>query len=116
MDETEEQRYERFVQQCRESGKIWGLKNADGWAICDSIEFEDTAVFPFWSTEEEARSHCSGDWKAYETEFIAMEDFLADWLPGMHEDHAMVGPNWNEDMEGLELEPADLAVLLEPED
>jgi hypothetical protein len=39
---------------------------------------------------------------------------MAEWLPGIHEDNAMVGPNWDLEMSGLELEPADLAQALSP--
>ena len=38
--------------------------------------------------------------------------FLEDWLPGMHEDNVMVGPNWDRELTGLEVEPADIAAHL----
>lgn len=39
---------------------------------------------------------------------ISLEEFLDDWLPGMHEDVILVGVNWNGEMEGAEVEPLDL--------
>ena len=39
---------------------------------------------------------------------IAIEEFLEDWLVGMHNDVIRVGVNWNSELEGEELEPLDL--------
>jgi hypothetical protein len=44
-----------------------------------------------------------------------MEEFLDDWLPGMHADVLMVGVNWSEDLEGQEFEPLDLLEEFEAE-
>jgi hypothetical protein len=44
-----------------------------------------------------------------------MEEFLDDWLTGMHEDVHRAGVNWNEDLEGQELEPLDLLEEFESE-
>jgi hypothetical protein len=104
--------YELFIDQVLASGLVWGLKSEDGWAVCPSIEFEETDVFPFWSNEEDAKVHCSGEWKIYTASSISLEEFLEDWLPGMHEDDVMAGPNWDEELTGLEVEPADLAAHL----
>ncbi len=103
----------QFAERVRAEGKVWGLKGEDGWAVCSSIEFEDTDVYPFFSSESAARQLCSGEWDIYTPTSIPLEDFLADWLPGMHEDNAMVGPDWDAELEGEEVEPADLAAALE---
>ncbi len=104
---------EAFVAAVSNSGQVWGLKGADGWALCDSIEFEDTAVFPFFSTEAAARALCTEAWAAYQPAALPLEDFLNEWLPGLHEDNAMLGIDWNNDMEGEEVEPADLAAAFD---
>jgi hypothetical protein len=44
-----------------------------------------------------------------------MEEFLDDWLTGMHEDVLRAGINWNTDLEGQELEPLDLLEEFESE-
>jgi len=44
-----------------------------------------------------------------------MEEFLDDWLPGMHADVLMVGVNWTADLEGQEMEPLDLLEEFESE-
>ncbi len=43
------------------------------------------------------------------------EEFLDDWLPGMHSDVLLVGVNWNVDLEGAEIEPLDLLEEFEAE-
>ena len=45
----EESNYDLFISRIQETGKVWGLKAKDGWAVCPSLEFEQTDVFPFWS-------------------------------------------------------------------
>lgn len=95
------------------NAEIWGLKTEQGWALCPSIEFEETEVLPFFSSKDKANSLCKGDWKIYHAEAIPIDAFVEDWLPGMHEDNAMVGLNWNADLEGVEVEPADLAAAID---
>ncbi len=102
-----------FAANISSSAGVWGLKNKQGWALCPSIEFEEAEVLPFFSNKEYATLLCSGDWKAYQPEAIQLESFLEDWLPGMHEDNAMVGLNWNVDLEGSEVELAELAAAIE---
>jgi hypothetical protein len=105
---------ELFVNEILSNGQVWGLKEktGDGWAVCDSIEFEETEVFPFWSSESAAALHCSDEWKIYQPEAIDLQEFLIEWLPGMHEDDTLVGTNWDAELSGEEIEPADLAARL----
>ncbi|MDT8429773.1 MAG: DUF2750 domain-containing protein [Pseudomonadales bacterium] len=113
LGQDPEENYDLFVERVSASGQVWGLKAEDGWAVCPSIEFEDTDVFPFWSDEADAAIHCVDEWDIYTPAPITLADFLGDWLPGMHEDNAMAGPNWDNEMTGLEIEPKDLAERLE---
>lgn len=115
LSDNEEQNYELFLDQAQTSGQVWGLHGKEGWALCESIEFEDTEVFPFWSQEEFAAAMCTDEWSIYEPKAISLEDFLTEWLPGIHEDDALVGPNWDTELTGLEIEPADLAKALAPD-
>ena len=41
--------------------------------------------------EKLAQALCSGEWDIYKPVAIEMEEFLDDWLPGMHSDLLMVG-------------------------
>jgi hypothetical protein len=72
-------------------------------------------VIPFWSGKPLAEQLCVDEWSVYEPVAIAMEEFLDDWLMGMHEDVHRAGVNWNEDLEGQELEPLDLLEEFESE-
>lgn len=112
LGENEDDNYQLFLDQVQQTELIWGLYSEDGWALCPSVEFEETEVFPFWSDERYAAALCTEEWSVYTPKSISMEDFMTDWLPGIHEDNAMVGLNWDTEMSGIEVEPADLAKAL----
>ena len=101
-----------FVERVTASGLLWGLKSGSSWAVCESNEYEDTLVYPFWSDESEARRHCTGDWQHFEPASVELSAFIEHWLPGMHEDEVLVGTNWDADLAGLEWEPLELAQQL----
>lgn len=107
--------YDAFIATIRKTGQVWGLcgNSAEGWATCPSAAYEETDVLPFWSRESLAQALCTEEWAIYTPTLIPLEEFVHDWLPGMHEDDALVGPDWSVDLEGLELEPADVAAELE---
>ena len=108
LTEQDTESLDRFVVEAIEQGCIWGLEGPDGWALCGSEKYEDTDVMPFWSQEELARVHCQDDWKHYKPVAVELGEFLEDWLPGMHNDVVLVGINWDEELEGVEIEPLDL--------
>ncbi|ESQ16277.1 MAG TPA: DUF2750 domain-containing protein [Chromatiaceae bacterium] len=101
-----------FVARVFSSGLVWGIKSDQGWAICPSNEYQDASVYPFWSKESAAHIHCADVWADCVPTSIELEHFLAYWLPGMHQDDALVGPDWDEDLAGLEMEPMELAMAL----
>lgn len=107
--------YDQFIAEICQTGAVWGLFSAAeaGWAICPSASYEDTDVLPFWSDQQAAAALCSDEWAVYTPEMIPLEAFIHDWLPGMHEDDALVGPDWDAELEGLEVEPADVAAELD---
>lgn len=41
-------RNEKFIERVSESKLIWGLASEEGWGVCESNEYEDTDVMPFW--------------------------------------------------------------------
>ncbi len=108
----EQEALSAFASELASKAEVWGLMGDTGWALCPSIEFEETEVLPFFSSKEAAYLLCSGEWEIYHPEAIPLESFLDEWLPGMHEDNAMVGLNWNTDLEGVEVEPSDLAMAI----
>jgi hypothetical protein len=106
---TSESNYRRFIERVRESGEVWGLRSDDGWAYCASNEYEDTDVLVFWSERAEAQRHAQGDWAQHQPAVIVLDEFIENWLQGMDEDGALVGPNWDPEFGGLEVEPSDMA-------
>jgi len=101
--------YRTFIEGILDSGKVWALKSEEGWVFCESSEYEDADVIPFWSDEANAKVQCSEEWAANVPEAIELDHFIDAWLSGMDEDGVLAGPNWNAEMEGLEIEPGDLA-------
>ncbi len=112
-----EAKYDAFIAEIKKTGLVWGLcTEDDDWAVCASSSYEETDVMPFWSDEAAAKAQCVGEWGIFKAQSIPLAEFIADWLPGMHEDDVLVGPNWTDDLEGLEVEPADVALELEQEE
>ena len=101
--------HERFVARVKETKTVWGLKSPSGWAVCESGEYEDTDVYPFWSDEAEAQIHCSDEWAHFLPASLPLDVFIDTWLAGMSEDGVLVGTNWDSDLSGVEVEPDDLA-------
>jgi len=115
LSDNIEENIDRFIVEAIATGLVWGLEGEDGWAVCPSERNEELDVMPFWSQEEFAQQHCESDWAVYKPVAIALEEFLDDWLPGLHEDLILVGVNWNGELEGDELEPLDLLEDFEAE-
>ncbi|WP_153447060.1 DUF2750 domain-containing protein [Vibrio algicola] len=98
-----------FVQETQDTKLVWGLRNEDGWLACDSTEFEESEVMPFWSTKEDAQAHNVEEWSDFEVLEIPLDIFVEDWLITLAEDGVLIGTNWNAQLEGKELEPSELA-------
>lgn len=101
-----------FVTETKENRLVWGLRNSEeDWLACDSSEFENSEVMPFWSSKEDAQLHNVEEWEEFEICEIPLDVFVEDWLVTLAEDGVLVGINWNSELEGKELEPSDLAKL-----
>ncbi|MCX2783016.1 DUF2750 domain-containing protein [Microbulbifer thermotolerans] len=105
----------RFLPEAAAQGCVWALEGNEGFALCESVKYPQTEVMPFWSQREFAEIHVEGDWAEYQVVPIDLEEFMDDWLTGMHEDVLLVGINWNRELEGIEMEPLDLLEQLEQE-
>jgi hypothetical protein len=108
LSEDDTENLDRFIVEAIEQGCVWSLQGPEGWALCSSEKYDNTDVMPFWSQEGFAQVHCQEDWKDYVPVAIELEEFLEDWLSGMHEDVILVGANWDAELEGVEIEPLDL--------
>ncbi len=100
-----------FIAESHETKLVWGLKNEDGWLACDSTEFENSEVMPFWSSKEDAELHNVEEWADFEVLHIPLDIFVEDWLITLDEDGVLIGTNWNAQLEGKEVEPATLAKM-----
>lgn len=100
-----------FIEQTKATQLVWGLKNEDGWLACDSTEFEESEVMPFWSDEADAKTHNVEEWADFEVLEIPLDIFVEDWLLTLAEDGVLVGANWNDQLDGVEMEPSELAKL-----
>lgn len=99
--------YQLFLEEAFATGCVWALESDDGFALCPSNTSE-REVLPLWSQPEFAEVHAVNEWADYKPVPIAVEELMDDWLPGLHEELKLVGPNWNTALEGDELEPIDL--------
>ncbi|WP_441257548.1 DUF2750 domain-containing protein [Vibrio sp. Vf1514] len=102
---------ELFIKESQENNLVWGLRNEEGWLSCESTEFEESEVMPFWSSKEDAQFHNVEEWADFEVLEIPLDIFVEDWLITLDEDGVLVGINWNENLDGKELEPSELAKL-----
>lgn len=116
LGEDFEENYNRFLEEAYATGCVWGLEGEQGWALCTSVHNSEVDVLPLWSQPEYAQLHLREEWSNYKVVAIALEELLDDWLPGLHEEVTMIGPNWNLDLEGDELEPLDMLEDFEDDD
>lgn len=115
LSNDSEQNYHQFFEDAINMGCVWSLQGEEGWALCASQKYSQVDVIPFWSQPEFAQCHIKDDWQHYEVVAIALEEFMDDWLTGMHKDVVLAGINWNQDLEGEEYEPLDILHMFENE-
>ena len=115
LSDNHEENFDRFIVEAIATGCVWGLEGPEGFALCPSEQYTETDVMPFWSQPEFARAQCEGDWSIYKPVPVSLEEFIEEWLPGLHEDVVLLGINWTDDLEGLETEPLDLLSEIESE-
>ncbi len=109
LGHNHKENYHQFFEEAVNTGCVWGLQHTDGsWALSASERNSDTNVMPFWSQPEFAQCHATDDWADHEVVAISLEEFMEDWLMGMHTDVLLVGINWDQDLEGDEYEPLDV--------
>ena len=102
--------YIKFVQQVAAAKLVWGLKSKQGWANSHSRDSEDVGVIPFWSDKALAKSCARDDWKGYLPVAIPLAEFLESWCIDMAENEALVGANWDANMNGNESDALTVAL------
>jgi len=110
---TIKNRHSDFVKKVCESEIIYALKGDKGYAVSYSNEMEDEDGDPvqmvcFWSDEVRAQSCIGGEWSDYQTDTLALNDFLENWCLGMNSDGIIAGINFDNNLFGFEAEPLEL--------
>ena len=113
LSDDAEENFARFIADGLDNGVVFTLEGDEGFALCASERSDNADVMPFWSQRAFAEALVADDWADYKVVAIDMEEFVDDWLTGLHDDVILVGINWTEDLEGLEVEPLDLLETIE---
>ena len=103
-----------FMAQVQVTQTIWALqdKTSEGWVVLDSVNFENTDVMPVWSNIELAKSHCVDEWHDYLPMAISLADWLEFWVEDLAEDNVLIGVEWRDGGEYLELELVEFSQML----
>lgn len=103
-----------FLADVKPTQVLWALqdKASEDWVVLDSIAYENTEVMPLWSTKEQAQAHCVEEWSNYSPCEISVADWFEFWLEDLNQDGVIVGVDWQDDGECLELELADFTQTL----
>ncbi|MDO6838648.1 DUF2750 domain-containing protein [Paraglaciecola chathamensis] len=103
-----------FMAQIKHTQGLWALqdKTSDGWVILDSINFENTDVMPLWSNAQLAKEHCIDEWQDYVPKAISVSDWLEFWVEDLAQDNVVIGIEWRDGGEYLEVELADFSQML----
>lgn len=108
---------DRFVKRISQTESVWYLASQSKTASCESHAEKDDGepltVLLFFSDEAYARRCQKAHFADHEICSMSLFDFLFRWLPGMSGDGVLAGPNWNQDLVGLELDPFSLRETIE---
>ncbi len=103
---------DRFLRRVAETEVVWYLSGVYGTAYRESGE--ETAdgspaiVLLFFSEESLAQGVQEQKFAKYTVVQMSLFEFLIRWLPGMANDGARAGPDWNSELTGAEFDPNDL--------
>lgn len=103
-----------FMADVQSSQTLWALQDqaSEGWVVLDSVNFENADVMPVWSNVELAKKHCVDEWENYIPKAISISDWLEFWVEDLAEDNVLIGVQWRDGGEYLELELADFSQLV----
>lgn len=117
----EDEAYNQFIRTLLATRTVYTLGPADGEEIaeCPSAYYDDDTgepapVYCFWQDGAAAEACCREEWADYVIGSIPLDIFMEDWLIGLDQEAALVGVDFDEQLYGLEIEPAEvLADLLD---
>lgn len=103
-----------FINAVKPTQKFWALQDAESedWVVLDSESVERTEVMPLWSSAELAKVNCIDEWQSFLPAEITLEQWLEFWVEDLKKDNVLVGLNWQDEGECLELELSDFSLAL----
>lgn len=110
----QQQLIKAFMTDVKSSQTLWALQEpeSEDYVVLDSINFENTEVMPLWSTVEQAQKHCIEEWQAYQPVGISIAQWMEFWIEDLNEDNIIIGLNWPEGGDCLEIELAEFTQFL----
>lgn len=103
-----------FMAEVQTTQTLWALQDqaSEGWVVLDSVNFENADVMPVWSNIELAKSHCIDEWQDYVPKAITLADWLEFWVEDLAEDNVLIGVQWRDGGEYIELELAEFSQMV----
>lgn len=97
-----------FISTILEKKQLWGIATQENWVVCDSIFNDSFEVIPFWSSKEGAALHCVDEWQNHQPRLIELDNFIDFWLVELANDNVLIGPDWNQTLQGEEVTALDI--------
>lgn len=103
-----------FLNDVKPTQTLWALqdKESEDWVVLDSLQYEETEVMPLWSTEALAKVNCIEEWKDYVAAPISLADWFEFWVDDLLEDNVVIGLNWGDESNDLEIDLSELTQVL----
>ncbi len=98
------QKYTQFLDTIIKVNSVWVLKSAEGYLQVASDRFAEVPVIPFFSDQAHASVVASSLDDEYVPEQLSLAECIEDWWPSMEADNVWVGVDFDEALEGLEIE------------
>lgn len=103
-----------FLADVKETQQVWALQDklSEDWVVLDAINYENAEVMPLWSYKNLAEKHCTEEWQGYIPVAISLAEWFEFWVEDLVEDNVMIGVDWPEEGDYVELELADFTQSL----
>ena len=106
--------YGRFVNRVKTTKVVWFLLDLEeNYPSCCDSNNEETSVVPFWSDRAYAKRAMSKFRFETKVDSIQLENFIDHTLPHLMDRGFKIGPNWDLNLAGLEIEPSELFSFFE---
>lgn len=103
-----------FYRDAAKSGTVWTLRDEGGYPAPKNRE--GIRAQPFWSSRTRVEKIIATvpAYASFEVEEIALDTFLAEWLPSLEDDDLRVGVNWSGPRAtGYDIEPSSVGAALD---